>query len=149
MAAINVTGIVVLDNPAPFANPFQFEVSFECLTPIPDDIEWKLVYVGSAESDEHDQELASILVGPMQVSLPHLSSARIAGASVAGVFSCARARASRVRRRLARRRLARRRAAPTHRGTCSRTLASHRRMHIRLCSRRTRQTRGASHRTTS
>jgi len=44
----------------------QFEVSFECLTPMSEDIEWKLIYVGSAESDEHDQELDSILVGPMQ-----------------------------------------------------------------------------------
>jgi len=34
-----------------------------------EDIEWKLIYVGSAESDEHDQELDSILVGPMQASL--------------------------------------------------------------------------------
>lgn len=33
-----------------------------------EDIEWKLIYVGSAESDEHDQELDSILVGPMQAS---------------------------------------------------------------------------------
>ena len=30
--------------------------------PIPDDIEWKLVYVGSAESDEGDQELDTVLV---------------------------------------------------------------------------------------
>ena len=44
----------------------QFEVSFECLAPLSEDIEWKLIYVGSAESDEHDQELDSILVGPMQ-----------------------------------------------------------------------------------
>ena len=34
---------------------------------ITDDIEWKLTYVGSAESDQHDQELDSVLVGPMQV----------------------------------------------------------------------------------
>ena len=46
----------------------QFEVSFECISEISDDIEWKLIYVGSAESDEHDQLLDSVLVGPMQVS---------------------------------------------------------------------------------
>jgi histone chaperone ASF1 len=37
-----------------------------------EDIEWKLIYVGSAESDEHDQELDSILVGPMQAHAPEL-----------------------------------------------------------------------------
>ena len=31
MFAINVTNIVVLDNPAMFTSPFQFEVTFECL----------------------------------------------------------------------------------------------------------------------
>ena len=76
-------------------------MSFECIAPIAEDIEWKLTYVrarplrppgsrslpsflartssncscgvvllpqvGSAESDDHDQLLDSVLVGPMQV----------------------------------------------------------------------------------
>ncbi|EOD12374.1 hypothetical protein EMIHUDRAFT_67088 [Emiliania huxleyi CCMP1516] len=89
---INVTNVSVLNNPSRFFSDFQarprhprrapaarfpadaaaracapqFEVSFECLAPLSEDIEWKLIYVGSAESDEHDQELDSILVGPMQ-----------------------------------------------------------------------------------
>ena len=67
MACVTVTNVSVLDNPARFENPFQvrarpnclareiplltrwsdvaptqFEVSFECIAPIPDDIEWKL-----------------------------------------------------------------------------------------------------------
>lgn len=67
MACVSITNVTVLDNPARFQNPFQFEVSFECLALLPDDIEWRLIYVGSAESDEHDQMLDSVLVGPMQV----------------------------------------------------------------------------------
>mmetsp|Transcript_18840 Transcript_18840/g.42103 ORF Transcript_18840/g.42103 Transcript_18840/m.42103 type:complete len:155 (-) Transcript_18840:1781-2245(-) len=67
MACVNITNISVLDNPARFENPFQFEVAFECIAPLDDDIEWRLVYVGSAESDQHDQLLDSVLVGPMQV----------------------------------------------------------------------------------
>ena len=67
MACVNVTNITVLDNPSRFSNPFQFEVSFECLAPLDDDIEWKLIYVGSAESDDHDQVLDEVCVGPMQV----------------------------------------------------------------------------------
>jgi len=32
-------------------------------------LEWKLTYVGSATSDEHDQELDSLLVGPIPVGV--------------------------------------------------------------------------------
>ena len=31
------------------------------------DIEWKIIYVGSAETEEKDQELESIMVGPVPV----------------------------------------------------------------------------------
>lgn len=33
------------------------------------DLEWKMIYVGSAESEEFDQELASVLVGPVPMGL--------------------------------------------------------------------------------
>lgn len=36
MALINVTNVVVLDNPTKFTNPFQFMVSFECLQELQD-----------------------------------------------------------------------------------------------------------------
>jgi hypothetical protein len=58
MSLINVTNVGVLNNPAKFDTPFQFDIAFECLAEIDEDIEWKLVYVGSAESDEHDQARA-------------------------------------------------------------------------------------------
>lgn len=29
------------------------------------DLEWKIIYVGSAESEEYDQVLDSVLVGPV------------------------------------------------------------------------------------
>lgn len=31
------------------------------------DLEWKIIYVGSAESDSHDQVLDSVLVGPVPI----------------------------------------------------------------------------------
>ena len=31
------------------------------------DVEWKLIYVGSSSSEEYDQELDAILVGPVPV----------------------------------------------------------------------------------
>ncbi|CAA0832997.1 Histone chaperone ASF1B [Striga hermonthica] len=67
MSAVNVKDVTVLGNPAPFVDPFQFEISYECLTPLKDDLEWKLVYVGSAEDETYDQVLESVLVGPINV----------------------------------------------------------------------------------
>ena len=31
MAKVNIVNVVVLDNPSPFPNPFQFEITFEAL----------------------------------------------------------------------------------------------------------------------
>ena len=56
------------------------------------DLEWKLTYVGSATSSEHDQELDSLLVGPIPVGVnkfqfdadpPNLS--RIPASEILGV----------------------------------------------------------------
>eukprot|EP00126_Sphaerothecum_destruens_P015889 Sdes_comp9961_c0_seq1m1516 len=69
MALVNVTRVNVLENPTIFSKPFVFEISFECIAPIEDDLEFKIIYVGSAESEEYDQELDSILVGPIPVGL--------------------------------------------------------------------------------
>ncbi|RYR49282.1 hypothetical protein Ahy_A07g035693 [Arachis hypogaea] len=63
MSAVNITNVTVLDNPASFLTPFQFEI-YECLTPLKDDLEWKLIYVVSAEDETYDQLLESVLVGP-------------------------------------------------------------------------------------
>ncbi|KAH7288070.1 hypothetical protein KP509_31G010700 [Ceratopteris richardii] len=67
MSAVNVTNVTVLDNPAPFLNPFQFEISYECHQSLVEDLEWKLIYVGSAEDEKYDQTLESVLVGPVTV----------------------------------------------------------------------------------
>ncbi|XP_060755180.1 histone chaperone asf1b-B isoform X2 [Neoarius graeffei] len=65
MAKVQVLNVAVLDNPSPFCNPFQFEITFECMEDLPEDLEWKIIYVGSAESEEYDQTLDSVLVGPV------------------------------------------------------------------------------------
>jgi len=31
MSKVNILNVVVLDNPSPFNNPFQFEITFECV----------------------------------------------------------------------------------------------------------------------
>ncbi|THU63391.1 hypothetical protein C4D60_Mb01t15270 [Musa balbisiana] len=67
MSAVNITNVTVLDNPTAFLSPFQFEISYECLVPLEDDLEWKLIYVGSAEDETYDQLLESVLVGPVNI----------------------------------------------------------------------------------
>jgi len=61
--------MVVLDNPTCFLNPFQFEITFECLQELDDDLEWKVLYVGSAQDATRDQILDEILVGPVPVGV--------------------------------------------------------------------------------
>lgn len=65
MAKVHITNVVVLDNPTSFFNPFQFELTFECIEELKEDLEWKMIYVGSAESEQHDQVLDTIYVGPV------------------------------------------------------------------------------------
>ena len=36
MAKVQVTNVAVLDNPTDFFNPFQFEITFECVEDLPD-----------------------------------------------------------------------------------------------------------------
>lgn len=69
MSIVSLLGIKVLNNPANFSDPYEFEITFECLEPLKHDLEWKLTYVGSSRSLEHDQELDSILVGPVPVGV--------------------------------------------------------------------------------
>lgn len=69
MSIINITDIVVLENPAKFTDPYRFKVTFECIAPLEDDIEWKLIYVGSAQTTDKDQELDTCMVGPVPVGV--------------------------------------------------------------------------------
>jgi len=65
MAKVHICNVVVLDNPSAFLNPFQFEITFDCIEDLQEDLEWKIVYVGSAESEEYDQTLDTVYVGPI------------------------------------------------------------------------------------
>lgn len=78
MSLVNILSIQVLDNPSRFTNPFQFEIAFECIAPLQEgswlkfeiiDLEWNLIYVGSAEDEKYDQILDTILVGPIPVGI--------------------------------------------------------------------------------
>ncbi|KAJ8544833.1 hypothetical protein K7X08_017416 [Anisodus acutangulus] len=45
----------------------SFEISYECVDALKEDLEWKLIYVGSAEDETYDQLLESVFVGPVNV----------------------------------------------------------------------------------
>ncbi|TAQ85539.1 hypothetical protein B7494_g6136 [Chlorociboria aeruginascens] len=98
MSVVSLLGVNVLKNPAKFGDPYEFEITFECLEQLQK--EWKLTYVGSATSAEHDQELDSLLVGPIPVGVNKFifeadppDNKRIPDAEVLGVtvilLSCA------------------------------------------------------------
>lgn len=65
MASVNVLAVRILNNPATFLDPFAFEIEYEALTNLQDDLEWRVIYVGSPEGDNYDQVLESIFVGPV------------------------------------------------------------------------------------
>lgn len=65
MAAISLTSVSPPEGTCPFEAPFAFGIEYECLYALKEDLEWKMIYVGSAESDVNDQVLDSVLVGPV------------------------------------------------------------------------------------
>ncbi|KAI6082038.1 histone deposition protein Asf1 [Hypoxylon rubiginosum] len=69
MSVVSLLGVNILNNPAKFGDSYVFEITFECLEQLEKDLEWKLTYVGSATSDQYDQELDSLLVGPIPVGV--------------------------------------------------------------------------------
>ncbi|UNI17708.1 Histone chaperone asf1 [Purpureocillium takamizusanense] len=92
MSVVSLLGVKVLNNPAKFTDKYEFEITFECLEALEKDLEWKLTYVGSATSDQYDQELDSLLVGPVPVGVNKFifeadapSTSRIPDADILGV----------------------------------------------------------------
>lgn len=50
MSVVSLLNVSVQNNPAAFTDPYQFEVTFESLENLSSDLEFKLLYVGSATS---------------------------------------------------------------------------------------------------
>lgn len=92
MSVVTISFINVKNSQCMFCDPFIFEIRFECCKELDDglflllsfsrthhlsnhpicwfvrtDLEWKLVYVGSAENEQYDQELEDVFVGPVNV----------------------------------------------------------------------------------
>ncbi|KAL7411686.1 ASF1 like histone chaperone-domain-containing protein [Mrakia frigida] len=69
MSIVNIRNIELVNNPAKYTDPYVLRIQFECIAPLKEDLEWKLIYVGSGESEKFDQELDSCMVGPIPVGL--------------------------------------------------------------------------------
>lgn len=74
MSSINVLNIIVMKPVSKFREGFCFEIVFECLSELSKgrliiilDIEWKIIYIGSAEDESYDQVLDLVGIGPLQV----------------------------------------------------------------------------------
>lgn len=94
-ALVNVTNVIVLDNPTHVRNPFQFDITFECLQELPEDLEFRLTYVGNAEDTQYDQLLEEVLVGPLVMGInrfvlqaPPPDLSKIANEDLIGVTVC-------------------------------------------------------------
>ncbi|KZS89319.1 anti-silence-domain-containing protein [Sistotremastrum niveocremeum HHB9708] len=65
MSIVNIRSVEFLNNPARFLDPYHCKITFECIAPLKDDVEWKLIYVSSPGNEELDQELDDCCVGPV------------------------------------------------------------------------------------
>ena len=67
---ISILNVDVLTNPSTFNQPFNFQITCQCKEPgVKEELEWKLIYVGSSENQKYDQVLDSILVGPVPIGI--------------------------------------------------------------------------------
>ncbi|SPO45928.1 Histone chaperone ASF1 [Moesziomyces antarcticus] len=69
MSIVHLQSVEILNAEARFEDAYIFKITFECISPLQDDIEWRLVYVGSAGDEKYDQELDNCMVGPVPVGV--------------------------------------------------------------------------------
>ena len=68
MASINILNIIPKTTINKFTDPFSFEIIFEVLSELTKEMEWKMIYIGSAEDTKYDQILETIEIdGPFQL----------------------------------------------------------------------------------
>lgn len=67
MSLVNIINIIPKNPIDKYNSILNFEIIFECLAELKNDIEWKLIYIGKADDPTCDQELGSVLIGPLQI----------------------------------------------------------------------------------
>ena len=67
MASINILNIIPKTTINKFTDPFSFEIIFEVLSELTKEIEWKMIYIGSADDEKYDQILDTLEIGPLEL----------------------------------------------------------------------------------
>ena len=61
---------VTIPNPeGNFNDPFVFDIEFQCTKPLKKPVQWEIIYMGSTENDEKDQELRKVETFPVSVGI--------------------------------------------------------------------------------
>lgn len=68
MSAVNVLKIIPKNTICKFEDSFCFEIIFEVLSELKNELEWKMIYIGNAEDSSYDQILETIEIdGPLNI----------------------------------------------------------------------------------
>jgi histone chaperone ASF1 len=59
MAQVHINNITVKNNPCSILDPFIFDITFECFTPLPGTFDWKIIYIASPNNPDSDQVIDS------------------------------------------------------------------------------------------
>ncbi|KRY49810.1 Histone chaperone asf1 [Trichinella britovi] len=66
MSLVEIQKVDVLNNPGTFFTPFKFGITLLCHEDLPHDLEFTLTFIGSPDTHAYDQELETVLVGPIK-----------------------------------------------------------------------------------
>ena len=67
MSSVSILNIIPKVTDSKFTEGFKFEIIFEVLSELKKDLEWKMIYIGSASDPNKDQELENVGIGPLQL----------------------------------------------------------------------------------
>lgn len=65
MSYINITNVLVHNNPSALNTNILFEVTFECLQEVTGILDWKVMYIGAKKDQSGDQTLVNFEMGPI------------------------------------------------------------------------------------
>ncbi|RKO96598.1 hypothetical protein CXG81DRAFT_20214 [Caulochytrium protostelioides] len=69
MSVVTLTNVNVLDPITSFNENVRLEITFEVIAELKEDLDFRLIYVGSPDDPKHDQVLDQISVGPVPVGI--------------------------------------------------------------------------------
>jgi len=69
MSLVKINSVKIANNPAKYTDDIELEVSFDVVEDLEEDLEWKLIYVGSGSNKDLDQTLDAVSVGPVKAGI--------------------------------------------------------------------------------